>query len=560
MRPWAVRVVLVAAVIALMYVGPSFSSGVGATVPNPNVARDRSRTEEQQPSTARKVVVIGDLHMGEGRDPSGKWQPYEDFRWSTEFAAFVTSIDREGRSAVDLILNGDTFELLQSANGNCAGAASGLGCTEAEALARLERVLRAHDADLKALGQFARAGSNHLVIVPGDHDAALLFPVVKRRVEQALGVPAGRAEVASSGHWVSADGQIYAEHGHQIGANAHKFENWPSPFVRRAGRETLARPWGEAVIQELYNRYEPRFPIVDNVAVAGVGVKYALASDPADPGDLAAPLVRYLLFAISFQQFRMELDDGDTEPPIWDVAQVRSQGPAFLVSSLADDDRLKPLASKALGDGRLAKTMDQLSDDEIVTLCDYRAAMRRSRRRFEPVPTQFAPRGPAVTECPRSPDTRGGVFDYFWRSRDLTFGRHLEMVAKSLPARGKPIGVFVHGHSQLPDRSQSGANMISGGLLKIPMEGFSPVRRALTPIVINDGAWQRTITPVQLERLAADRGVPERELFSVLQPEDLAPCYSFVEIDLAAGAPVPATKYWRQSAAGDWSIAATCGR
>jgi len=202
----------------------------------------------------------------------------------------------------------------------------------------------------------------------------------------------------------------------------------------------------------------------------------------------------------------------------------------------------------------------KLSDDEIVTLCDYRAAMRRSRRRFEPVPTQFAPRGPAVTECPRSPDTRGGVFDYFWRSRDLTFGRHLEMVAKSLPARGKPIGVFVHGHSRLPDRSQSGANMISGGLLKIPMEGFSPVRRALTPIVINDGAWQRTITPVQLERLAADRGVPERELFSVLQPEDLAPCYSFVEIDLAAGAPVPATKYWRQSTAGDWSIAATCGR
>ena len=49
--------------------------------------------------------------------------------------------------------------------------------------------------------------------------------------------------------------------------------------------------------------------------------------------------------------------------------------------------------------------------------------------------------------------------------------------------------------------------MISGGLLKIPMEGFSPVRGALMPVVINGGAWNRTITPVQLERLKAERGV-----------------------------------------------------
>src|SRR5207247_9163347 len=193
-------------------------------------------------------------------------------------------------------------------------------------------------------------------------------------------------------------------HGHQIGSNAHRFENWPSPFVRRSGRDQLARPWGEAVIQELYNRYELRYPIVDNMVVAGTGVKYALAADPIDIGALAAPLLRYLLFAISWQQFRMELDDGDVQPPMWDIAQLRALGPAFLTSSLPDDDRLKPVATKALADGQLANLMGQLSDDEIVTICDYRAAMRRSRRRLEPVPTQFAPRGPAVTDCPRTAD------------------------------------------------------------------------------------------------------------------------------------------------------------
>ena len=105
--------------------------------------------------------------MGAGRDQSGKWHPYEDFRWSPEFAAFLAAVDRQGGSAVDLILNGDTFELLQSTDGNCAGAAAGLGCTEGESLARLERVLRAHEADVKALGQFARRGSNRVVFVPG---------------------------------------------------------------------------------------------------------------------------------------------------------------------------------------------------------------------------------------------------------------------------------------------------------------------------------------------------------------------------------------------------------
>jgi len=522
-----------------------------------HVAAARQAGDAARP--ARTIVVLSDLHMGMGRDASGKWHPYEDFRWSPEFEAFLAAVDRQGRSAVDLILNGDTFELLQSADGECAGAADGLGCSEAESLARLERVLRAHDAEIGALVRFARAGTNHLAIVPGDHDAALFFPRVRRRVERALALPAGRAEIAASGSWASPDGRVYAEHGHQIGSGAHAFSAWPDPFVRRSGREHLARPWGEAVIQDLFNRYELRYPVVDNVAVLGTGIKYVLAASGDDVGDLAAPLLRYLLFTMSWQQFRMELDDGDVQPPTWDVAQVRAQGPPFLVATLPDDDRFKPVAAKALTDRRLANTMTELSDDEIVALCDYRAAVRRARRRFEPVPSQFAPRGPVVTECARTPETRGAVFDYFWRSRDVVFARHLEAVANRLPGHAKPA-VFVHGHTQLPDRSQAGANAISGGLLKIPMEGFSPVRGALTPVVINAGAWQRTITPVQLERLAADRAVSEKELLTTLQPEDLSPCYSFVQIDLGTGAPVPATRYWRLGNGGEWSMAASCGR
>ena len=107
----------------------------------------------------------------------------------------------------------------------------------------------------------------------------------------ALGAPAGRVEIAAAGSWLSAGRQVYAEHGHQIGFNAHRFEAWPSPFVTRAGVAHLARPWGEQRFQEFYDRLEERYPIVDNFGLAGAGLKYAFAADgAADAGDAAPRL------------------------------------------------------------------------------------------------------------------------------------------------------------------------------------------------------------------------------------------------------------------------------
>jgi hypothetical protein len=531
----------------LIAIGATFQAVVGTLVQAPVPG-------------SRSIVVVSDMHMGIGRGPSGGWHPFEDFRWASEFAAFLKAVDQEGRSAVDLVLNGDTFELLQSTEAGCDPPSPDAGCREAEALVRLERVLSAHSAEIGALAQFARSGSNQVVFVPGDHDAALLFPSIARRLVSALASPSGRVEVAASGSWVSPDGQVYAEHGHQIASDPHKFESWPAPSVTRSGVEYLARPWGERAVQALYNRLEERYPIIDNFALAGAGLKYGLAADKlADAGEAAPQLLRYFLSLMSWQQFRMELDGGETEPPTWEVAQARAQGAALLVSSLPDDDRFKPLAARALTDGRLARSMDDWSNDELVALCDYRAASRRARRRGEPFLQQFSSRGPVVTECPRTPDTRGSQFDYFWRSRDELFGRHLDAIARRRPSGSRPT-VFVYGHTHLPDRGQESAITLAAGHLTIPRQGFAPVRGALAPVVINGGAWQRTITPVQFERLEAERGLSGADLLRTLQPEDLPPCYSFVHVAPYTGEPAPNVRYWRQSASGDWANAATCGR
>jgi hypothetical protein len=178
---------------------------------------------------------------------------------------------------------------------------------------------------------------------------------------------------------------------------------------------------------------------------------------------------------------------------------------------------------------------------------------------MERIVTQFPARGPTLAECPRTPDTRGSAFEYFWRSRDLMFARHIEAANKRVPKPSRPIAVFVHGHTHLPDRSQSGMNAINGEYTLVP-EGFSPIRRASSPVAINGGAWQRTITPVQLDQLKADRGLSYGDLLRSLQPEELAACYGFVQIRPYADTPVPSVRYWRQSAAGEWAVAAGCGQ
>jgi hypothetical protein len=163
----------------------------------------RTAVTAQSP-TPRLSVVISDLHMGSGRNAGGQWLSTEDFRWATEFARFLETISRDGNSAVDLIVNGDAFELTTP---ECGVGDASVGCSETAAVARLETILKQHAAEIDALGQFARAGSNHVTFVPGDQDAALLFPQVASRLIAAL-KSSGRADVAQSGYWLSADAQI----------------------------------------------------------------------------------------------------------------------------------------------------------------------------------------------------------------------------------------------------------------------------------------------------------------------------------------------------------------
>ena len=556
----AVAAAAVSAPQWITVVPPAAASPPAAALPGA-APRPRASGAAQDAGSRRLVAVIADLHLGAGHDQAGEWRYGEDFRWAGELVRFLAALDAEGVGATDLVLNGDTFDLTRPADAGCVYDDPALGCTEPEALARLDRVLAAHADVVDALSAFAASGGNRIVLVPGEHDAALLFPAVGRRVEAALGAREGRAEVAAGGSWLSDDGQIYVEHGHQIRWRVDGFAGWPEPFVDREGRRHLARPVRARAVDAYFEDLEARYPVIDNFADEGAGLTHGLTVEgSSDLGGSVPALLRYVLFRMPWQQFRVDLDAGDVQPPSWDLTAVRAQGPSFLVDSLPNDDPFRPLAQQAHAEGRLDALMEGFADDEVIALCDYRAAARRARRRFERVLSQLDPQGPPVRECPRHPDSRGGLFDYFWRTRDRIYGGRLEAVEAGRPPDAAPIAVFVHNHTHLVDWRQRVLELTRLGRTVI-VDGFSPVRNALAPVVINGGPWQRTITPVQFGRLRAEHGLSPAELLRALRPEHLPPCYGFVRIDPYDDTPaLPAIRYWRATDDGaDWEVAEACG-
>jgi hypothetical protein len=252
----------------------------------------------------------------------------------------------------------------------------------------------------------------------------------------------------------------------------------------------------------------------------------------------------------TWPQFRLDLDGGDVEPPTWDLDTVREAGAAFFVESLVPDDRFRTVADAALAADRLTLDPRESGDVELANLCDYRAALRRARRRLERSLTQVPRIGPPVSECPRLPGTRGSAFEYFWRSRDAAASGHLSVVRRGLAQDGPPddrVRVFVRSHTHLPDA------------------GFVADRGASWPLVLNSGAWQRTLTPFQADGAMEGRGWSEADLLERFRPEDLPGCYGVVWIESYTEDPAPEFRFWRSD--GSWgrlprdaaSLEAACG-
>jgi hypothetical protein len=448
----------------------------------------------------RTTVVVSDLHIGVGRC-GAKWCPSEDFRWPDEFAAFLRKIDVYGD--VDLIFNGDTFELWQSLSRDCSHDDANLGCSEAEALGRFIRVADQHSPTLDEILAFAARRDNRVVFVPGNHDAALLYPSV--RAELLRRVKSDRVSVASEGYWIApSDGAVYAEHGHQIGRDPNRMKRWPAPFLRDDGNvQYLQKTWGEQFVQDFYNAYEERFPAIDNIAGESSGLHYGFKKI-GFIGTLVA-LGRFVKFGLldeSPEQLAQGLSP-QNKTRKWDVDATRLMGDELLTKGMGEDTPLGSLLDSQAARDAADVHIASLSKSELTILCNRLYA--RSLK------------GETVPQCVFSPaglspeGGLGAIADALLKDRDTKLIERVTAVDGQLKqAAERRFGVFIYSHTHEP------------------LPKFELTANGRLVAFANTGAWQHLASGKWAKDYESSHGSHGDVIAQ--EPEVIPDCFTFVVV------------------------------
>jgi UDP-2,3-diacylglucosamine pyrophosphatase LpxH len=148
------------------------------------------------PSTElRDVVVVSDLHIGRGKNnETGRYYELETFFYDEDFRRFCEFSCREAAergTELELVLNGDTFDLLRldplPLPEEFARRPSAFGpvLTPARAAIEVTRLLEGHPVFLQALAGVL-AGGHHVLFLPGNHDIEVQWPPVQEAIRTAL--------------------------------------------------------------------------------------------------------------------------------------------------------------------------------------------------------------------------------------------------------------------------------------------------------------------------------------------------------------------------------------
>lgn len=481
----------------------------------------------------RLIVLISDSHMGYGQTGTdGTWDAMEDFRWPRAFGYFLDEIRERGSDKVDLIIVGDFLELWQSPQDRqCKPLNESLGCTVAEMVQATSDIVDAHAYEIDALRSFAKEGRNRVHIIPGNHDSSLLLANVWQPLGKKLNDQSGRINLVSSGVWVSPGaGKVVVEHGHQIGSDVNRYDDWPDMIVKpdRQGTYRMIRPWGENFVQSVFNLVEggtendDSYQIIDNLGPESAGVRFRMA----DTGFSAtvSDIAKFLLFNLletSITQKAQVLGpqlDPKTGKVIWDIDTGRGLGYRLFADALSDGDPFRAIllsndeTANAVRDelDNLATDKDRLPDADLLSLCDQIAIRQRSRLCID--------------------QTLGGWFESTFRSRESVIKEHLKMRRIEHPG----MALFIYGHTH-----------------KYEEPWDVKLSSVKTVSVANTGAFQRIVSEEGFLRRVADlstelgRNIKPGEALRIMKLDRLAPCYTFIEVREVNGWPYPKLQYWK---------------
>ena len=497
---------------------PVMCSSASPPSPAPTPAVPPFACKSPSGTGAPLTVFISDLHFGLGRLNPDKWNPLEDFRWTNALTGFLNEVSQRSTKKTTLVIAGDMLEMWQHPDIACSSGDADHGCTMDEMKALADTILGAHKDDLEALGRFANDGENHLVIIPGNHDAALLKSEINGKLLAALKGAPGRVEVVANGVWASPDCAIVSEHGHQMpNEQINGWKSWPDVTEVMNGTEYFRRPWGEYFVHKLYDRVEKDNSLIDNLIPQSNGVRHYMKKQ----GTLesAKDIARFLAFNIGEASIRQvaDLNVKQTGPPAWDVPKARALGWRLYASAAPEeayraelqnvaDATWDPIRSEL---DALANDPDSVSAEDIKSLCDKSAVNQ-------------PPRGICPTEQADLAISAiaGAIPGASYRATV----KHLSLRAHADPF----MRVFVYGHTH--ELRCPVPVTVSGGL---------PV------VVANTGAFQRLIDDVKFITAAKKKNLtPEDGLGKLTLEGDAPPCYTAVLVTYKNGQPVASVQNW----------------
>lgn len=468
----------------------------------------------QATTSQRYLAVISDHHIGNGRRDDGKWHRTEDFRWDNALRVFLDRMTHCSGGRADLVIAGDLLELWQPLPQlHCKNKE---GCTVDEMVAITTNVLKGHPDTWVILRDFADKADNRIHVIPGNHDAALLLPEVWRVFHDALDASPGRVRLVQNGLWVSDDGLVLVEHGHQIGSDVNRYDTWPQILRSSNGQQLIVQPWGENFVQSIFNEEEETYPIIDNLSPEAAGARYRMA----DRGKwrTAKDMARFLafnLFETSFQQKTASLGESEQAAPEWNLELGREMGHLLFANALAADDPFRQvLLGKSLAAAALRAELDELARDQ----------NRTSNAEIELLCDQIAIRQ-VTQQCAET--HLGALLEKLLVPRKQVMRDHLE--SRIAQPGLEKVRVFIYGHTHLLEEAWN-----------LDLDPF------IRMTVLNSGAFQRVVDEAGfLARVNTKPGLTPSKALGVFQPEDLAPCYTAVLVPpYEKNTPLPQTVQW----------------
>jgi len=196
------------------------------------------------PDSDRLLVILSDIEMGAGG-------PQDDFPHSDFLGELILAYNEPpfDKLAVDLVFNGDTFDLLKTPYLDSYPHL----VSRDVALGKLSRVAAAHPRFFEAVRRFLQhpTAERRAIFVVGNHDAELIFPEVQQFITTLCGQP---AKVRFPG-FAYEFGRVHIEHGSQLDpmfrVDAEK------PLVEFSGEEVLNISWGSVALLETVMRLHP---------------------------------------------------------------------------------------------------------------------------------------------------------------------------------------------------------------------------------------------------------------------------------------------------------------